>query len=389
MMRIAYVCADAGIPVFGQKGCSIHVQEILRGLLKQDHQVHLFSPRFGENKPDDLQTIKLHELLPIPKVAQGLREKIALSMNSEIEAALDYADSFDLVYERYSLWSYRAMEYAKQKGIPGILEVNSPLILEQQKHRSLVHIQEAENVAIKVFNAAKTIIAVSDAVKDYVSQYINNPDKIKVIPNGVNADRFHPKKITHHAYFTVGFVGSLKPWHGLPILLEAFEKFHHHYPQSRLLIIGKGPESDRLKIEINQKNLNSVVQLTGAVPPYAIPFLLEQMDVAVAPYPPLDQFYFSPLKVYEYMAAGLPVVASNIGQISDIIQHENNGLLCPPGDSNALIEAFVSLMRSPQLRYQLGTSARQTILNHYTWDQVVEKILRLAKEAEQTYLNVA
>ena len=84
MMRIAYVCADAGIPVFGQKGCSIHVQEIMRGFLKQDHQVHLFSPRLGDNKPDDLQAVKLHELLPIPKVAQGLREKIALSMNSEI-----------------------------------------------------------------------------------------------------------------------------------------------------------------------------------------------------------------------------------------------------------------------------------------------------------------
>ncbi len=153
MMRIAYVCADLGIPIFGQKGCSIHVQEIIRGFLKQHHQVHLFSPRLEGNKPHDLQTIKLHELLPIPKVAQGLREKIALSMNSEIDVALDYAKPFDLVYERYSLWSYSAMEYASKKGIPGILEVNSPLILEQQKHRSLVHIQEAETVAIKLFNA--------------------------------------------------------------------------------------------------------------------------------------------------------------------------------------------------------------------------------------------
>ena len=381
-MRIAYVCADPGIPIFGHKGCSIHVQEIIKGFLKQKHQVHLFTPRLDNNSPNELREVKLHGLLPIPKVAQGLREKIALSMNSEIDAALEWSEPFDLVYERYSLWSYGAMEYAQKKGIPGILEVNAPLILEQIQHRSLVHLKEAETVAVKVFNAATMIIAVSDTIKDYLSQYVDNPDKIKVIPNGVNPERFIPRKSNHlsPSSFTIGFVGSLKPWHGVPILLNAFEKFHRHYPQSNLLIIGKGPESDRLKAEIEAKNLQSIVQLTGAVSPQKIPSLLTQMDVAVAPYPPLDTFYFSPLKVYEYMAAGLPVVASDIGQISEVIEHEINGLLCPPGDVNALVNAFESLWRSPQLRHQLGTAARQTILHNYTWDQVVERILKLVSK---------
>ncbi|ACK68195.1 glycosyl transferase group 1 [Rippkaea orientalis PCC 8801] len=390
-MRIAYICADRGIPVFGQKGCSIHVQEVIRGFLKQKAEVHLFTPRIDDNSPEDLAEVKLHALLPIPKVNQEIREKMALSTNAQIESELEWLDPFDFVYERYSLWSYSAMEYAQRKGIPGILEVNAPLILEQRQHRGLVHLEEAETVAKRVFNAATVIIAVSENIKDYLTQYVKDTNKIKVIPNGVNPHRFIPKMDNNpsSSEFTIGFVGSLKPWHGLPILIEAFAQFHNNYPHSKLLIIGDGPERDRLLHEITHKNLQSVVELTGAVSPHLIPSLLTQIDVAVAPYPPMENFYFSPLKVYEYMIAGLPVVASRIGQLSELIEDGSNGLLCPPGDVNALATALEQLWRSPELRYQLGTQARQTILANYTWDQVVQRILQLAEHSRNRHLLVS
>jgi glycosyltransferase involved in cell wall biosynthesis len=186
----------------------------------------------------------------------------------------------------------------------------------------------------------------------------------------------------------VGFVGSLKPWHGLPILIDAFARFQRNYPQARLLLVGDGKERDRLSQEIATRKLESAVDFTGAVSPQTVPHWLAQMDVAVAPYPPSEDFYFSPLKVYEYMAAGLPVVASNIGQISQIIDDGVNGLLVPPGDATALADALEQLWRSPLLRRRLGDSARGKILQHHTWERVVEKILWFATQKQRQTTEV-
>jgi glycosyltransferase involved in cell wall biosynthesis len=103
------------------------------------------------------------------------------------------------------------------------------------------------------------------------------------------------------------------------------------------------------------------------------------MDVAVAPYPNLTRFYFSPLKVYEYMAAGLPVVASRLGQLEGLIRHGINGLLCPPGDAAALADTLAGLRADPGLRRRLGETARATVLRQHTWEAAVGHILCLAK----------
>ncbi|WP_414541755.1 glycosyltransferase family 4 protein [Nostoc sp. CCY0012] len=377
-MRVAYICADPGIPVFGQKGCSIHVQEVIRGLQGQGCEVNLFATRLGGDLPADLSNVAVCQLPAIPKQEKALREQAALAINADLYGDLERFGCFDCVYERYSLWSYGGMEFAQVKGIPGILEVNSPLITEQSKHRGLINVHGAEDVANRVFSAAKVIIAVSEEVKSYLMNYVDE-SKVYVIPNGVNPRRFSSVNFSHSSEnFTVGFVGSLKPWHGLSILTEAFAHLHQRVPNARLLIVGDGPERDNLSAELAAKNLDVYTQFTGAVHPDNVPQFLAQMDVAVAPYSTQSDFYFSPLKVYEYMAAGLPVVVSNIGQLADLIDSGVNGILCPPGDRIALANSLEQLWRSPDLRHSLGQAARNTVLTHHTWDAIAQKILHLA-----------
>ncbi|QMS88352.1 glycosyltransferase family 4 protein [Nostoc edaphicum CCNP1411] len=377
-MRIAYICADPGIPVFGQKGCSIHVQEVIRALQKQGSQVTLFATRIGGELPADLANVVVHQLPVIPKLERAMREQVALALNPDLRLNLERFGPFDFIYERYSLWSYSAMEYAQAMGIPGLLEVNSPLITEQAQHRGLIDRQSAEEVANRVFSAATALIAVSDAVKTYLMNYVDS-SKVHVIPNGVNPHRFSTlRPTTHPETFTVGFVGTLKPWHGLPILTEAFSLLYQRVPNAKLLIVGDGPERENLQMELAARGLDSHTQFTGAVNPDEVPQLLAAMDVAVAPYAAQSDFYFSPLKVYEYMAAGLPVVVSQIGQLADLIDTEVNGILCPPGDAIALAEALEKLWRSPTLRHTLGQAARQTVIAHHTWDAIAQKILHIA-----------
>jgi glycosyltransferase involved in cell wall biosynthesis len=373
-MRVAYICADPGVPVFGRKGCSIHVQEILRALIRRGANVDLFAQRLGWPCPADLAAVRVHALPLLPKGDPAARERAGLARNADLYAALDRKGPFDMVYERYSLWSYCGMEYARERGAPGLLEVNAPLIEEQAAHRDLADRRAAEQVAVRVFGVASALLAVSEQVAAYLEHFPAARGRVHVVPNGVNPERFLPEP-RHTGSFTVGFVGSLKPWHGLPILVRAFARLCEVDTDARLLIVGDGGERERIEADLARHGLRAAARFTGAVDPGAVPALLAEMDVAVAPYPWHPGFYFSPLKVYEYMAAGLPVVASRIGQLDGLIEHERTGLLCPPGDAGALASALIRLRHDRDLRARLGQAARAAVLRAHTWDAVVERVL--------------
>jgi glycosyltransferase involved in cell wall biosynthesis len=147
------------------------------------------------------------------------------------------------------------------------------------------------------------------------------------------------------------------------------------------LIVGDGPERGRLpgELRVRGEALPGAAHFTGAVSHEAIPGLLASMDVAVAPYPALPDFYFSPLKVYEYLAAGRAVVASRIGQLARLIRHGTHGLLCPPGDAAALAASVAGLRHDSHLRRCLGQLGRRHVVQHHSWAAVARRILGLAR----------
>ncbi len=374
MMRIAYVSTDAGVPPFGHKGCSVHVREVVGEFLRRGLDVTLFTARPEGERPDSLRTVPVHRITA-PK-ANGMD-----NTNDAIETVIDRHGPFDIVYERHALWSHAPMEFARRIGIPGLLEVNAPLIEEEQTYRGLTNVDAAIRSAQRAFTAAGGLLAVSEEIARFLRHHGHIDDRVRVIPNGVDVDRFRPAPLeTRHADrpFTIGFVGSMKPWHGLDSLIDAFRLLQASIPGARLLLIGDGKVRGSLQDRVLKLGLQDAVQCTGAVSPDAVPRLLQRVDVAVAPYPALENFYFSPLKVFEYMAVGLPVVASAMGDLRQLITHGQNGLLVPPDDPSALARELRRLHDAPSLRHRIGVNASRLVAASHSWSAVVDQILRCA-----------
>ena len=379
-MRVAYVSADPGVPVFGSKGCSVHVQEVIRAMLRAGAEVELHTVRTGGKAPADLADVAVFELDFDRKGGREAIEQRGIAANQEFKAALAGRPGYDMVYERYSLWSEAGMEFARSAGLPGILEVNAPLVEEQAAHRTLIHRDRAEEIARHVFSTASSVIAVSSEAREYVCANGGAPDRAHVIPNGVDPGRFFPAEAeSGKRAFSVGFVGTLKPWHDLTTLVAGYVLLLETQPGAELVIVGDGPERGRVEKLLEAAGAASGVTFSGAVDPAEVPGWMRKMDVGVAPYARDAARYFSPLKVLEYMASGIPVVGSNTGQIPELVEEGVAGLLHEAEDAEGLARALDFLARNPESRARMGDAARRSVIDHHSWDSVVETTFRLAR----------
>ena len=375
-MRIAYLCTDPGVPVFGRKGASVHVQAVLRAMRASGHEVALVARRFGDDVPADLADAERHALPPLRAGDVAAREREALDGEAAVAEGLAALGRIDLVYERHALWSASGMETARALGVPGVLEVNAPLIDEQRTHRALVAREAATARSVAAFAAATRIVAVSDGVRSYVEGFEAGRGKVVAVPNGVDPSRYAPTPPGKRPTFTVGFVGTLKPWHGLGTLAEGFAELYRRHSDARLLIVGDGPERPEFEARLAELGVRDVATFAGALPPTEVPAWLARMDVATAPYPPQAGFYFSPLKAFEYLAAGVPLVASRIGQLEDLLEHGATCLFAEPGDPRSLADALTALREDVGMRRTLALAGRALVARDHTWDGVVRRSLQ-------------
>jgi glycosyltransferase involved in cell wall biosynthesis len=384
-VRIVYLCADRGIPVGGHKGASAHVRGLVRAFAGLGHDVVLLASDAGTGSLDPLVSVVR---IPEPGLLEGVREHRAprvyralghLWNNGNVERSLEQvvADHApDLLYERYSPFGIAGGVVARRHGLPHVLEVNAPLAWEGAQYRRQALADAAEGLEYAAFANAQHLLVVSAELCDLLVEAGHDRHRIHVVPNGVDDSLFTPaarRPCTDTV--TIGFVGSLKPWHGLENLRDAFVQLAPD-PRYRLLVVGDGPANGVLS-ELARAYPDRVL-LTGAARHEDIPSLLGRMDIAVAPYPPIENFYFSPLKVLEYMAAGLPVVASDIGQLRQLVRPGETGLLVPPGDASALSAAIQALAADPSLMTRMGETGSAEVLRDHTWVQRAQSILSLA-----------
>ncbi|MCB0977637.1 MAG: glycosyltransferase family 4 protein [Acidimicrobiales bacterium] len=377
--RIAYMCTDPGIPVLGHKGGSVHVRSVLAELTRRAEEVHLFAAHLDGTVPEELGEVRFHEL-PRPATSDAAREAALVQADRvAAERLLSVAGTagFDLLYQRYALWSCEPLEVAAEAGWPSILEVNAPLIEEQARHRRLDDVAGATERTIRAVQSADLAFAVSPAVARWASNLAGRP--VPVVPNGVAPERFSapaPPKVPGSSELVVGFVGTFRPWHDVDGLVDAVAAVDRTEGVSplRLLLVGDGPGRERAVARAEALGL--AVTATGAVAPEEIPDLIGLMDVALAVYDGTDS-YFSPLKVFEYMAAGVAVAASAVGGLEDLFRNGEELLLSRPGDRDALVEHLRSLCTDPSVRRSVGDAGRRAVVERHTWSGTVDRVLGL------------
>jgi len=404
-MKIVYLCLDRGIDLSGLKGASIHVRSLVRALAELGHDVLVIGTKVGS--PDAFEAATGATVVRAPlagwneALGRGItaanrwlgrgpgrgRDVVQGLHNTEFsrvveESAARLQPSF--VYERYSLWGAAGERLARKWSIPLVLEVNAPLTDEEQRYREgLAFPSLARWAERRIWRRADLLVAVSQALQRHVERAGVAPGKVRLLPNAVDSRLFQAgdsepvalrSRLRLDGRFVVGFTGSFKVWHGVDILLEAFGRLHGEDGSAHLLLVGDGPMREGLERDTRRLGLEGAVTLAGAVPHEEVPRYLAAMDVAVAPYPALGDFYYSPLKLYEYMAAGRPVVASRIGQVADVVRDGVTGLLYEPGNGEELLRCLRRLRSDRRLRAELGVNARLACEEN-TWSRSAARVV--------------
>lgn len=366
-MRIAVACLDPGIPLDGTKGAAVHLRSLVRALHARGHRISVFAVRGGAIPGADGVTL----------VADGGEPARAAILAKN---AADPAAPFDAVYERLALFATGASRAARELAIPHVLEVNAPLADEASLWRGLgdkaVAAKEAEAAVIA---SADAVLPVSTALARHAVRLGAASGRVRVVPNAVDPALFSPAPRAPRRAgepFTVGFVGSLKPWHGLDLLARTLElAARAGLAHWRARVVGDGPGRESLELRLASFGFGPErAAFTGAVPHESVPKEMALFDAAVVPYEDLPGFYFSPLKLYEALASGVPVVATDSGDVADALDGGRLGSLVPPGNANALFEALRAIDLDPAGAAARAREAGARVRAERSWDRNAETV---------------
>lgn len=381
-------------------GARTHIRELTRGLSALGHTVvvehrHRIAEAArgslgqGTSAPARRRARLRHSLAPYLHESACL---IRAFRGLVAERKLMQKEKPDVVLTRTSLHQFSSLVAARRCGVPIVFEVDAPVGYEYRKYSDHYFLIPgfAEWLESRMLSGADGLFVVSNPLKKHFVGRGVPEHKIRVVPNGVDISRFRPEagdpEIRERfgaKSVILGFVGSFARFHGIDQLREAIDFLAPIRPNTCFLMVGGGKLSDKVREHCLQRGLSSRVHFTGHVPAEEVPGLMAAADVLIAPYEAQDFFYFSPIKVFEYMAAGRAIVAARIGQIQEIIRDQVDGILYDPSIPGALGKQLLDLVDRPALRSRLGQAARRTAEQEYTWQASAEGVAALLEQVVQ------
>jgi glycosyltransferase involved in cell wall biosynthesis len=390
-------------------GSVAHTLGVLEGFLLHNKRVMCASAAMVPL----LQKVPIHGLcvLKMPKILArlGYRINSFLSNVSFTIKSLWFirGQSIEFVYQRYSLLSCTGLIIARLKRVPLVLEFNgSEYWIDKNwvgggRIRILWLIRWTENLNLRY---ARSVIVVSQVLKDDLVAQGWDGNKIVVNPNGVDTEKFNPAVLVDqrdqirdqlglHDKFVFGFVGTFSAWHGIETLAAMIPVVCNACPHAHFLLIGSGPLQGYLKDELEKVGIGpDKVTLPGSVPQAQAKNYLAACDAFLSPTKPNSdgsRFFGSPTKMFEYMSLGKPIIASELEQLSELLAPamysscleesctNKVGVLVPPYDITGFIHAAVALACFDKSACEeLGVNARRKAIEQYSWRDHTGKILK-------------
>lgn len=380
----------------------LHINAVAQGLRQKDHHVRMVTFQDGRHcwsddltlwhqatlGASDTRSYRLTESL-----LRGAQRRLGLPFLRLFDsyrfsdACVSALIGFDVLYERHWLLASGGIIAAQRLGIPVILEVNGDII---EEYRQLgIRLSQAQWAVIDVvsrsmFARASAVITVSDTLKQRIAyRWQVDPRKIHVVHNGSHVDLFANPNESAAARWrsliggvpAVAFVGAFQPWHGIDLLVHSFSRIARAGVEAKLILVGDGPVRPDLEQLVSDLRLTDRVVFTGKLPHPEVAAVLSAVEVAIVnPRATGATVSQSPLKLFEYMAAGKAIVAPAIPTIEKLLGHRTSALLIPPDDVESLAAAQIELLRDARLRLALGNAAQQQALARHSWDHVTTEL---------------
>lgn len=373
-MKILYVALKEALP--GSHGGAVHVLEVARQLSKRGHELTVVvQQKSGEPARETMERFEIVRLKARSNFFLFQLEPAVRQLISDTRPAV--------VMERYYNFSGAGMHAAQATSIPALLEVNAPMTDPPGTNKYLADRAllgwMTRRARAQAFAAKRIVTPLAATVP-----FPEVRSRIREIPWGANVELFDRSKLDPNRLEqlraqinpahkrVVAFLGSFRPWHGVREFVQVAKTITRQRDDVLFLMIGSGELLEELRAQVARENIRNMI-LTGAVKYDTVPYYLALADVGVAPFntsvhaPLRLGFYWSPLKVHEYMAMCLPVVTIDVAGLNQIARNEQEGLLYPESDLPALRSAITRLVDDPALAQELGSAARTRVVENFSW----------------------
>ena len=369
----------------------VRLWTLARQLVEQGDSVTVLPPRYRSSL---LQ--RGFSTAPIPLLSWPLLRPLSYAVVSCFVGLVQACKSKpDIVYYRW-MDSPHPLLFARLVGAQCVCEVNGEPVPDWSETDRGLKLRLKHWLASFALSRCDRVVVLTDGLRDLVvRRYRVAPERVAVLPSGTDTDVFRPQDAAacrrriglglDRDY--IGFVGSFYRYQGLQCLLDAMAIIRLSIPSAHLLLVGDGEAAQELKQQADRLALTSCITWTGRIPYQDVPSWIGAMTLCVAPFRG-DRGETSPVKIFDYLACGRPVIASAIPSVSSTFVQETGVTLVPPDDPVSLAQAVVALLNNQDRQVRMAADGRRFVEQGFSWAGLTNR-LREWLAAEQTSIHHA